>query len=847
MLTPHLRSTLLAQVVQQDTARRTPVATDTLLVVPNGRYDAGAMHRWMLGRGHRDLWATLMSAPVLDLSREAGGLRVTGLGGGLQTRSLQLSAADGRAFVFRTLDKDASKSLDPELRRTVVAQLLQDRVSSMLPVAALVVNPILAAGGVLHATARLVVMPDDPALGEYRTEFSGLIGLFEERPRGATDSMFGFADAEAVRNTRRMFAALEADPTHEVDVEAFLRARLLDFLVGDWDRHPDQWRWAAFADASGTKWVPIPRDRDWALSRMDGVVIRALRWALPHYIGFGPNYATITELSWSGRALDRPLLAVLPEERWRAIALDLEARISDSVIFEAVDRLPLEYPAPLRIWLRDALLSRRDGLVTVAGRLQALIAETPDVWMTDAPERAVLERLADGRLSLQVSLAEAAPHRAHVFDPERTREVRLYLRGGQDTVIVRGDGPADITVHAIGGGGADVFVDETSGRRVFFHDDRGRNVFSPGGDTRIDERRWEEPVDPASNTHQAPFRDWGDRLFPYPVFSIDPDVGVFVGAGVRREAYGFRAFPWKHRASIEAGWGATAGRARARAVFSRRIAAFTVLKADVRVSGAEVEHFHGFGNESPAALNGLGTRVFGSQWRTELGVQREFGTSSSVSAVLFGAGLDVGANEGTVAAVEQPHGFGRVRQLGVELGWQRITLDHPILPRRGYRLDVDAAQVRGLRDAPAPWGRARVSAAQFFSSTSPGDPVLGLRVRGERQWGTAPFLDAAAIGGAETVRGLPSRRFTGNHLLVGTAELRATVGDLFVLLPTTVGLMAVADVGRVFEDNERSRRWHTGVGGGVWLQVVSSQHVVSLVTVRSAEGTGLYARFGLAL
>jgi hypothetical protein len=35
-------------------------------------------------------------------------------------------------------------------------------------------------------------------------------------------------------------------------------------LIGDWDRHDDQWRWAAFDEGKHTVFKAIPRDRDQA-------------------------------------------------------------------------------------------------------------------------------------------------------------------------------------------------------------------------------------------------------------------------------------------------------------------------------------------------------------------------------------------------------------------------------------------------------------------------------------------------------------------------------------------------------------------------------------------------------
>src|SRR6185295_13773284 len=60
------------------------------------RYQAGGLHRFLFGREYRSLWTTPVSLPLLDLRRFAGGLKPVSKGGGQQTKSLLLQAADGR-------------------------------------------------------------------------------------------------------------------------------------------------------------------------------------------------------------------------------------------------------------------------------------------------------------------------------------------------------------------------------------------------------------------------------------------------------------------------------------------------------------------------------------------------------------------------------------------------------------------------------------------------------------------------------------------------------------------------------------------------------------------------------
>ena len=53
------------------------------------------------------------------------------------------------------------------------------------------------------------------------------------------------------------------------DSRAYLKVRLIDQVIGDWDRHRNQWRWARVR-RRGERWQPIPEDRDQAFVRFEG-------------------------------------------------------------------------------------------------------------------------------------------------------------------------------------------------------------------------------------------------------------------------------------------------------------------------------------------------------------------------------------------------------------------------------------------------------------------------------------------------------------------------------------------------------------------------------------------------
>ena len=194
------------------------------MVVAGRRYEGGRLQRIFLGDTYRDLWTAPIRVELLDLRNFAGGLTPKRRGGGKQTRSLRFEGADGREYTFRSVDKNQRTGLS-RVRRVIMGDIRQDQVSALHPAAALVADPLLDAAGVLHASPRLVVMPNHPALGRHRREFAGVLGIIEEHPNEGPDDTPGFAGSRDIIGTDRLWERLRENPGERVDTQAYLTAR----------------------------------------------------------------------------------------------------------------------------------------------------------------------------------------------------------------------------------------------------------------------------------------------------------------------------------------------------------------------------------------------------------------------------------------------------------------------------------------------------------------------------------------------------------------------------------------------------------------------------------------------
>ena len=815
-------------------------AQQTTTVAAGARYQAGSLHRALWGGAYRDLWATPVRVPVLAPDTFAGGLRVEQAGGGLATESLRLRGRDGREYVFRSVDKDPGRGLPPDLRGGPVQSISQDLVANKHPAAPLVVDPLLAAVGILHVQPRLYVMPDHPFLGEFRARFAGRLGWVELRPEDDEEGAPAFAGAKRVVGTERLFERLEEDPEERVDAREYLVARLMDILVGDWDRHLDQWRWAGYETEGRWRWRPIPRDRDNAFNDYAGFFNLPVRAAAPQLARWSEDYVDLPGLVKTGGDLDRRLLSELDRAAWDSAVAFVQSRVTDAVIEGAVRQMPPEYQPFNAARLAGQLRSRRDQLGEAAAQFYGLLASDVNVHATDERERAEVQRLPDGTVEVVIR-SEKVPgvwFRRH-FRPDETREIRLYLQGGDDQAVVRGTASNSIQVRLIGGGGDDVLADSGSAgaRMTVIHDDRGDNRLVRGRGTVIDARPFDPPPSRSLFGNPPAPRDWGADFAPIaPYGRWQTNVGPVLGVGPRWTRYGFRRYPYARMISLrgvyaplEDGFGVEAD-----ADF-RRTSSRDGLRLAAGARTFDVIRFHGLGNESPGTIEER-YEVTHSVATAEARWHGWTGARTSFSAGPVVRWMNPRDDRDRLAPLRGGDGL---TQAGLAGGVQIDGRDTLPVTRGGWLLRGGARAF--AHDDGGPFGRVEGEGRVYLPLLG-GGPSLALRAGGAVVRGAFPFQEAAYLGGLESLRGYPYQRFAGDASAFGAAELRQPLGQVHVLVRGRVGAFGFGEAGRVWLDGESPGEWHPSYGGGVWFETTGR---VLTLTYARADVTRLYAGLGL--
>ncbi len=822
-------------------------------VVASTKYQVSGIHKWFLGKNYRDLWIASIEVDKLDLQTYAGGLQPVMRVGGMQTLGLALKGSDEKSYTFRGVEKDPKTFLPPSFQDTLAERLIKDQTSAVFPGVAVIVPPIAKAVGILHVQPKLVVMPDDPGLGEFREAFADAVGTLEEYPRAKSDSHPGTFGATEILSSEDMWSRILASSENRIDSRTFLRARLVDVLLGDWDRHQRQWRWAKLPGKP--KWQPIPEDRDNVFCSYEGLVLMLARLQYPMLVRFKTSYPHIEGLTWNGREVDRKVLTDLELPVWKETAKDIQRLVTDEVLEEALRQLPREYFDLRGDEILNSLKQRRSNLEDEAERFYRHLAKEVDIHCTNQEDFVEVQRRDNGDIMVKVTQSVDRKKSGKYYFQRRfikknTKEVRIYLYDGDDSVLISGEKAKGIKIRVIGGDGFDV-VDDSRGGGVYFADASGNNKLIKGRSSKFDPRPY-KPINISSRKHVImtgnpllAYRDWGRYTAPQIYQGFSSDIGLLLGGGVISTGYGFRKFPYSDLHNLKVGY-ATRARSGILDYYGdfRRSNSFLFGTVSVLLSGLEFLRFYGYGNETEASQS---DDIYKIRQRV-LSVFPSVHYTFSPTVEVFG-GLQFKYNTATddpdtLLGKQQPYGYRNFGQVGLRLGISWDTRDPSKANTSGFRAAMEGFVYPEVLSADSTFSGFEGSAAAYISLAKP--LILALSLGGKKIFGTFPYTEAAYIGGISTLRGFHKNRFAGDASLYCQTELRLVLGKAIFIIPGEYGLFGLADVGRVYVDHESSSKWHPAYGGGAFYSVLDLATVFSLSVAISEEGTTFYFKAGFA-
>lgn len=810
-------------------------AAETREIVADPTLSAGPVKRFFFGADYRDLWTTPVEIEVLDLSSEAGGLTPQFRVGGAQTFGLALKGADGKSYTFRSLIKDQALNLHESLRGHAIGRIFQDQQAALHPAATSMVPPLAKAAGVLHNTPRLVLLPDDPALGEFRELFAGRLGTIEEFPTPASEGHAGFNGATEIIKSFDIVTQWLASPDVRIDARELLRLRLFDFFLGDWDRHANNHRWAKIPGKPD--WQPVPEDRDNAFVDFEGAFLSLARPFEARLFKFEEDYPTSFGLTTQGWPIHRWFLAELDRDTWIEIANDMRNRITDDVIDEAVNLMPEAYKELSAAKLARTLRVRRDKLPEVAERIYRYMAAEVDVQATDQSERVDLRNLGDGQLEVSVALnTGAAPYFKRQLNAQDTESLRIYLRGGRNTLVCHNlsNGGA-IKIDVIGSNsndslqgcaGANLRFTETAELEQRHRPLReGPNAFEKVGLPS-------KNVPPESDRP----RDWRSSIVPNYIVRANASDGLVLGGGFTQSNFAFGKTPFSSRHSFTGGISSNGGIEGTYAGVWQLWNPRLRLTLDASTSSITMADFFGFGNDT--SDEGSSDLFETDQTRSAITPGLNYVVSPAVN-VFTGVGLNyssIDEDENTLLNDLAPLGVGDFGWLSLFAGLDYDTRDRSVFNSSGLHFRVKGSHSPSVLDAEGSFTSIEGEIAGFYDVGS--KSLLALRFGGRNVSGNFPFQEAAYIGGADNVRGPETNRYAGDASVFGNVELRRSLGKASAYLARAeYGVYVFGDVGRVFLDGEDEDDLHPSVGGGLSISGLDRTFVVTLGLAVSEDRT----------
>ncbi|MBS1585970.1 MAG: BamA/TamA family outer membrane protein [Bacteroidetes bacterium] len=840
---------------QEKTTVLDTMQSGKFVIVKAGNYDRSGIHNFLFGKHYRPEWSTPVKVPVAMLDTTVQGLSPYKSGGGRQSKSLHMHDRQQHEYVLRSLDKSFGRALPEEYRGTFVEDLIDDQVTIGHPYSAFTVPELAKVAKVYHTTPLLIYVPQQPALDSFNKDYGDRLYMLEQRPDENWESYDNFGNSKKIVSTDKMIAKVLKDNDNIVDQRAYIHARLLDFLIGDWSRHEDQWRWASIPDGDKTIYRPIPRDRDMAYSKFDGFLTKIVLTAanLDYLQSYSGKIDKLKIYGYTGRHLDRFCANEATLEDWVNAAREMQAALTDNVIDSAIRQMPPEVFPISGETIISKMKGRRDNLEKYAARYYAFLARHVDIPGTKGSEFFKVQRLDDDLTRVEIfnikkdGEQEDQPYYSRTFKKSETKDVRLYGIDGRDKFLVEGKANKGIVVRIIGGPEADSIIDQSTvaglSHKTNVYDDKD-NYFSTTRETRMHLER--DSAVHAYNYEEYEYHRQGTKLA---VSYNNPDQ-IYVGIGYMFARHRWRKDPYGFKQSISLRYSLSQN---AFSVWYEGNFYQAVGKWNIGVSAnydaLRWTNFFGLGNETVKTTDDLSFyRLRTREGYASVGLNRTLGKYHKVKLNAFFQSVQVLQDQGGyISDSVSPyllHGVNLDNYTGLDLSYTYENLNHKGIPTKGLMFYSGLSYTMNIANTSK--GFLKYSGILQGYVPLIGRFSLSLRAGLTSVAGNPEFYQYPSVGGSLNLRGYVRDRFWGNTAFYNSNELRYIIPFSSYVMKGKLGLVTFVDDGRVWYNGESSDVWHLGYGGGILLAPFD-RFTLSLTYGISAEDRLIHIRLSRSL
>jgi hypothetical protein len=812
-----------------------------------------AVYEYLWGKHYKNYYSQIITSKTTLLDTLFGGLKPIGLDNESSNSSLILIDKKGKEYVMTPIEKDAAsffKSLayknqnfKTQSGNEVTEDFLRDYFTTIHPFVPLVIPELSKAIGLRTTEPKLYFLPKQNKLEVYNKDFGGAFYYISEKPQTAFKNNNEFGNAISIITTDEMLHLIRTDKNHVVDQENYIRARLFDMLLGDWDREANKWQWGVYVEKNKTIYRPISTQRDQAFAKYDGAFLGLLKSipAMGQMHSYSYNLKNIKDFNQQAYALDLALLADADEKSWLKQAEFIQQNLSNDLINQAFLQLPYELQDETTSKIKLHFRNRLKKLNQTAKEYHKLLEKKAIVVGTQKNDVIVITRLSKGRTVVVVYNGLKTPANIvfeKTFYKKNTKEIWLFGLEGNDEFSIEGKENNTIKIRLIGGLNQDSYVVEY-GKKITIYD------FYANNKTITVDKKTTVLLSNNYETNTYNYKKPKFNTFSgVPLMGFNPDDGLRLGARFDFVQHGFLGNPYSQKHSLLANYYfATSGyEFTYSGIVKKAFGNFDLVIDAATTSSNFSQNFFGYGNETISMEEELGmdyNRVKMASFKVNPGLVWLKNLGSTVIARL---NLESYQVENTPERYISESGldsrifdFQNFAGIGFEYAFKNY--DNPFLPSLGLGFQAIGKWNVNVSDFSRQVPSLETSLNLVYKLTPDGQWLFETTLKGKSIFSNSyEFYQAASLGGDTDLRGFRDNRFTGKSAYYQGSDLRYFIGQIRnPFAPMNYGAFIGFDYGRVWFPSESSTKWHQSTGFGFWIN--SSNIIASTVSYfHSSDG-----------
>lgn len=772
----------------------------------------GHFYNTLWGTHYRNMYLQPILAPVIDMSKVKGGLAVEkqiphihGLFMRNGAGHLYMLRVVGGSSTFMQSSFFSDIYNKKDFKETYLDKFIGDAYTITNPYSFLVADRLAAQLDLCSFDPQIYYLPQGATVDTIADGscISGrLIAVYDLK---------AYNDSSKVFTTEEVLKKIQFSKSFFVNQEEYIRERLLAMLIGDWNKVPENWLWNEKQHGDSLIYSPIVIDRGQAFTKVDGAFLKLMLGVLN--LGSISNYdgefKKMKKSNSLSLALDVALSARSNAGVWIGQAKLIRQQLTDEKINEAFLSFPSEIRGADTEAIKSNLKKRRNSLEYAARKYYNILQKTPVIVGTIGNDRFDIEQLSRDSLSVSIYSKMSGNYLYRKTFDKRANEIWIYGLDGNDSFNVTGNRRRSTPLLLVGGKGENSYhLQDGSRTKIYDYKSHNKN-----GDSLSGARMMQTDVE---NVHQYDYQKLKYHTLDFtPMGIYDSDLGLSLGAYLTYTMYGFKRVPYTYRHRL--GYNYLEGFSYL-GFFPPFDERFNLIVQASLTTPNNFYNFFGFGNQTPGYKNEKNSY-------NQVKIDR-YNVAPSIYWRLNDKHRLIGTVSFEQFQLKDKYDEGRFINQVYEHG-------DPIFKNKTF-VDLGLTYEIGRKLSDA------VSKAEF-STTLGWKLNLGEADRNFTYWnanaginlklsdritfatkvvGNVLFTDKYEFYQAATtkLRGYRNNRFIGKQSLYQFSDLRLDLGRLEnPFTPLLYGVFGGFDYGRVWYNQEHSKKWHTSCGGGFWL------------------------------